>query len=65
MTNRLNQKTEEAAAFIRVSPRTLEKWRLTGEGPVFQKLGRSVRYSTKDLIRFLERKWVTLVASKG
>ena len=31
--------TEEAAALVRLSPRTLERLRLTGDGPKFHKVG--------------------------
>lgn len=43
--------TNEAAEYLRVSPRTLEKWRLhRGYGPHFYRLGdRVVRYSLADL----------------
>lgn len=36
----LNQR--EAAAFLRLSERTLERFRLTGDGPRFAKAGRRV-----------------------
>lgn len=39
----------EAAAFLRLSPRTLEKQRITGGGPRFHKFGRRVLYSIRDL----------------
>ena len=32
--------TEEAAKYLRLSPRTLERYRVTGEGPRFLKVGR-------------------------
>jgi len=38
-----------AASFICQSIRTLQKWRVTGFGPVHYKSGRSVRYSRRDL----------------
>ena len=41
--------TVEAAAFLRLSPRTLEKKRITGDGPRFYKFGPRVRYSIRDL----------------
>ncbi len=39
----------EAAAFLRLSPRTLEKQRVIGGGPRFRKFGRRVLYSIDDL----------------
>jgi molybdenum cofactor biosynthesis enzyme MoaA len=40
---------DEAAAFLRLSPRTLEKLRVIGGGPRFRKFGRRVLYATADL----------------
>jgi hypothetical protein len=45
--------TQEAAAYCRLSPRTLEKWRLLGGGPPFLKLGRRVLYDLRDLDHWL------------
>lgn len=39
----------EAAAFLRLSPRTLEKQRVIGGGPRFRKFGRRVLYALADL----------------
>ncbi|WP_349292204.1 helix-turn-helix domain-containing protein [Pseudomonas sp. KB-10] len=39
----------EAAAFLRLSPRTLEKQRVIGGGPRFHKFGRRVMYALADL----------------
>ena len=44
---------KEAAAILAVTPRTLERWRMTGEGPRFLKLSRAtVRYTAADLAAF-------------
>ena len=40
---------DEAAAFLRLSPRTLEKQRVIGGGPRFRKFGRRVLYAIDDL----------------
>lgn len=40
---------DEAAAFLRLSPRTLEKQRVMGGGPRFRKFGRRVMYAIADL----------------
>jgi hypothetical protein len=40
---------DEAAAFLRLSPRTLEKQRVIGGGPRFRKFGRRVLYAIADL----------------
>ena len=39
----------EAAAFLRLSPRTLEKQCVIGGGPRFRKFGRRVMYAVVDL----------------
>ncbi|MGO4605928.1 helix-turn-helix transcriptional regulator [Variovorax sp. 2RAF20] len=41
--------TDEAAAFLRLSPRTLEKQRVLGGGPRFRKFGARVVYAATDL----------------
>ncbi len=40
---------EEAAVFLHLSPRTLEKQRVMGGGPKFRKFGRRVVYAVEDL----------------
>lgn len=42
-------RTAQAAARLGLQPSTLEKWRSTGGGPLFVKLGRAVRYRMADL----------------
>ena len=46
-------KTLEAARFLSLSPRTLERFRLEGSGPRYCKLRRSVRYRQADLETWL------------
>lgn len=41
--------TPQAAALLGLSPRTLERYRVSGEGPPFRKLGRRVRYTRSDI----------------
>ena len=45
--------TEKAAAWLGLSPRTLECYRIRGEGPRFKKIGRWVRYVESDLAAWL------------
>jgi len=45
----------QAAAILQVKPNTLAKWRVTGEGPSFIHVGRVVRYSARDIARFIDR----------
>ena len=41
--------TERAAALLGLSPRTLERYRWKGGGPVFHRFGNRVRYLVRDL----------------
>ena len=41
--------TTDAAAYLHVSPRTLEKWRLQGDGPRYRKLVHRVVYTQGDI----------------
>jgi excisionase family DNA binding protein len=43
----------EAAGILRVSLTSLRRWRREGRGPVYRKLGRSVRYRPDDLADFI------------
>ena len=52
-TNSRRLRTAEAAAYLGLSPRTLEKQRLDGSGPPFIKLNRTVVYCTATLDSFL------------
>lgn len=53
--------TPEAAEFLRLSPRTLERLRVQGTGPKYMKAGSGIRarvlYAPEDLIAFTERKY--------
>jgi hypothetical protein len=44
----------EAARILKVSSSFLAKKRLTGDGPAFVKLGRSVRYSEVALFQWMK-----------
>lgn len=48
----------EAAEYIGTTAGTLAQWRHRGQGPVFLRMGRAVRYRRVDLDAYLE----TLVA---
>ena len=50
MTTHLSQ--IDLANRWRMSPRTLERWRFTGEGPQFIKLGGRVVYRLEDIEAF-------------
>ena len=42
-------RTAEAARYLSLSPRTLEKHRIYGTGPVYRKIGARVVYAVADL----------------
>lgn len=46
--------TKEAARVLKLSHRTLEDWRLSGQGPKFRKWGRMVRYHVADIQAFID-----------
>ena len=47
-------KTEEAAKYCRLGKPTLERFRISGDGPRYCKLGGAVRYRQIDLDAWLE-----------
>ena len=53
-------RTAEAARLLDLSPRTLEKHRCDGTGPVYHKLGGRVVYSIADL-----QAWIPEAASQS
>jgi predicted DNA-binding transcriptional regulator AlpA len=46
--------TKQAAEYVSCSKSTLDKFRLTGGGPLYIKIGKSVRYDTIDLDKWLD-----------
>jgi len=47
-------RTPEAARLLDLSPRTLEKHRCDGTGPIFHKLGGRVVYAVSDLHAWID-----------
>ena len=47
---------EELAKALKMSPRTLQKWRSDGRGPRYIRLGHNVRYRSQDIAGWLESK---------
>ena len=48
--------TPEAGRVLRLSPRTLERFRVTGEGPIFLRLGGRVFYHRHDLESWMDQR---------
>jgi predicted DNA-binding transcriptional regulator AlpA len=48
----------DAAEFLGLSHHTLARWTCQGRGPLYVKVGRSVRYRRGDLVKFLEEQTV-------
>ena len=56
---------EEAAKLLRSKSRTLERWRSTGTGPRYIKVGRRVVYRLADLEVWLEQQAREHTAERG
>src|SRR5262249_40088866 len=46
--------TRETASLLRISPVTLNRWRIEGKGPAYRKFGRRVLYARADLVTWSE-----------
>ena len=47
-------KEHEAAAYLNLSRRTLQKWRELAKGPRVTRMGGAIRYNVRDLDAFAE-----------
>lgn len=47
--------TVDAATWLGLSPRTLEKYRCLGGGPIFHKFGGRVMYALPDLQKWIDQ----------
>ena len=56
--------TKEAANYVRLGKPTLERFRISGAGPPYCKLGGAVRYRKADLNQWLESR-LTRSTSEG
>lgn len=50
--------TREAANYLKLAPRTLERYRVSGDGPRYAKLLGAVRYRKRDLDDWIESRIV-------
>ena len=57
--------TDEAALFLRLSPRTLEKQRVLGGGPRFRKFGARVIYALHDLRAWADSRAFEMTSDPG
>src|SRR5215212_4255152 len=57
--------TDEAGAFLRLSPRTLEKQRVLGGGPRFRKFGARVVYAAADLRAWADSRAYDMTSDPG
>ena len=53
----------QAAEFLGLSVRTLQAWRVRGGGPLYVKIGRSVRYQRRQLLDFQKAHTVASTAA--
>lgn len=58
--------TDEVAEILQVSKRTLEAWRITGDGPACIKVGKHTRYREADVADWINAQTpIAPTASKG
>jgi predicted DNA-binding transcriptional regulator AlpA len=57
-------RTSAAADYLGYAESTLEKKRLTGDGPPFIKLGRAIVYDTRDLDAWLAARRATSTSDR-
>lgn len=57
-------RTPAAAVYLGYSTSTLEKKRLTGDGPPFIRLGRAIVYDTRDLDNWLATRRATSTSER-
>jgi predicted DNA-binding transcriptional regulator AlpA len=55
----------ETSEWLRLSERTLERWRVSGSGPVFVKLGKRVLYRQADLDEWIASHAVRSTSEAG
>ena len=48
----------QASEVLQIGVRTLQGWRVRGQGPRYRKLGRAVRYSRAELIEWADSRVV-------
>ena len=56
--------TREAAAWLGLSPRTLDRYRVSGDGPAFHRFGSRVRYVAADLEAWASARRLSMPAGR-
>jgi len=51
-------RTQELAKLLKLSPRTLARWRAEGSGPPYCRLGRDAFYPESSVLEWLDRRQV-------
>jgi len=46
-------RAEEVCDYLRVTKVTLARWRSSGEGPKFKRMGRSIRYPLRSVLAYV------------
>jgi helix-turn-helix protein len=54
-----------AADILNAAPATLSRWRYAGKGPRFVKIGRLVRYSMRELERYISQQERSSTSENG
>ena len=57
--------TYQLSELLGVDPRSIERWRQTGDTPRYLKLGRLVRYDPRDVETWLAEKSAQSTSSEG
>ena len=65
MSEKIFSDQNEIAELLTLKPRTLEKLRVTGEGPPFLKLGKRVVYDRADVIAWARAQKRTSTSDQG
>lgn len=60
-----NLTEQDLAKRWKISVKTLQDWRLRGNGPVFLKLGKSVRYPLEEILAYEEKNRATSTSVGG
>lgn len=57
--------TREAAQYVKLGQSTLERYRVTGDGPRYAKLAGAVRYRKSDLDDWIESRLISSTSEQA